>query len=42
MNVGTLTGAAMAVLLLSGAAVAQDWRGWNIHPEGYPNSVASS
>ncbi|SFI34942.1 TRAP transporter substrate-binding protein [Jannaschia pohangensis] len=21
-------------------ATAQDWRGWNIHPEGYPNSVA--
>lgn len=28
------------VCLLSGAAFAQDWRGWNIHPDGYPNTVA--
>lgn len=23
-----------------GGAMAKDWRGWNIHPEGYPNTVA--
>lgn len=33
--------AAVAVALaLPAAAFAQDWRGWNIHPEGYPNTVA--
>lgn len=26
--------------IMNGAAMAADWRGWNIHPEGYPNSVA--
>ena len=26
--------------MIAGAACAQDWRGWNIHPEGYPNTVA--
>ncbi|WP_274426357.1 TRAP transporter substrate-binding protein [Chelativorans sp. YIM 93263] len=35
------TALAGAVLLAQAAIVsAQDWRGWNIHPEGYPNSVA--
>lgn len=24
--------------LLGGAAMAEEWRGWNIHPEGYPNT----
>lgn len=34
--------AAVAVTLagLSLAAQAESWRGWNIHPPGYPNSVA--
>lgn len=25
---------------VSSLAVAADWKGWNIHPEGYPNTVA--
>jgi len=32
---GTLVGAALAT-----AAAAEEWRGWNIHVEGYPNTVA--
>ena len=31
---------AVAVTVLGTAAFAQNWRGWNIHPEGYPNTVA--
>ncbi|MEO0362501.1 MAG: TRAP transporter substrate-binding protein [Pseudomonadota bacterium] len=31
---------AVATVMIAGAASANDWRGWNIHPEGYPNSVA--
>lgn len=26
--------------LLATAAHAENWRGWNIHPDGYPNTVA--
>ncbi len=33
-------GAVMALSLLSGAATAAEWRGWNIHVEGYPNTIA--
>ena len=33
-------GALTALSLLSGAATAAEWRGWNIHVEGYPNTVA--
>ncbi|AXS41591.1 TRAP transporter substrate-binding protein [Breoghania sp. L-A4] len=29
-----------ALTLSATAAQAADWRGWNIHPEGYPNTVA--
>jgi len=36
----SLIGAATALSVLAGAAAAQDWRGWNIHVEGYPNTVA--
>ncbi|WP_300035360.1 TRAP transporter substrate-binding protein [uncultured Roseobacter sp.] len=36
----TLLGAATAVSVLCTAAVAADWRGWNIHTEGYPNTIA--
>ncbi len=32
--------AVAALSLLSGAATAAEWRGWNIHVEGYPNTVA--
>ncbi len=31
--------AVIGLATLSSAA-AEDWRGWNIHPEGYPNTVA--
>lgn len=33
-------GAVTALSLLSGAAVAAEWRAWNIHVEGYPNTIA--
>ena len=33
-------GAVTALSLLSGAAAAAEWRGWNIHVEGYPNTIA--
>ena len=36
----SLLGAVVATSLLSGAAVAAEWRGWNIHVEGYPNTIA--
>lgn len=37
---GSFIGAVAAVSLLCGAASAADWRGWNIHAEGYPNTTA--
>ena len=36
----SLIGALGALLLLSGMATAAEWRGWNIHVEGYPNTIA--
>lgn len=36
----SLMGAATAVALLAQAATADNWRGWNIHVDGYPNTVA--
>ncbi|MEM1400274.1 MAG: TRAP transporter substrate-binding protein [Pseudomonadota bacterium] len=33
-------GSVAALSLLSGAATAAEWRGWNIHVEDYPNTVA--
>ncbi|WP_422074920.1 TRAP transporter substrate-binding protein [Tranquillimonas rosea] len=35
-------GAAIGVVtgILAGPAAAETWRGWNIHPEDYPNGVA--
>ena len=35
----SLVGAA-ALAILGTAATAADWRGWNIHADGYPNTVA--
>ncbi|MBA5779428.1 TRAP transporter substrate-binding protein [Stappia sp. F7233] len=36
-----VTALAGTLVALAGAsAIAADWRGWNIHPEGYPNTVA--
>jgi len=35
-----LLGAVSALSLFSSIAGAADWRGWNIHVEGYPNTIA--
>ncbi len=37
---GTVLGAVTALTLAAGGAGAAEWRGWNIHVEGYPNTVA--
>ncbi|WP_110650145.1 TRAP transporter substrate-binding protein [Salinicola peritrichatus] len=29
-----------ALMSVSLSAEAEDWRGWNVHPDGYPNSLA--
>ena len=31
---------ALTLAAVSAPALADNWRGWNIHPEGYPNTVA--
>lgn len=31
---------ALTVAALASPAIAAQWRGWNIHPEGYPNTTA--
>jgi len=36
----SLIGAVAALTVLGTDATAADWRGWNIHVEGYPNTVA--
>lgn len=36
----TMLGAVTALSMTCGAALADNWRGWNIHVEGYPNTVA--
>lgn len=36
----SLLGAAAAVAMTASFAAAEDWRGWNIHVEDYPNTVA--
>ena len=36
----SLIGAAAILALAGNAALAAEWRGWNIHVEGYPNTVA--
>ena len=36
----SLVGALAAAALLGTAAAAENWRGWNIHVDGYPNTVA--
>jgi tripartite ATP-independent transporter DctP family solute receptor len=35
-----MVAAAAVALTIPVSAFAEDWRGWNIHPEGYPNTVA--
>ncbi|WP_110710034.1 TRAP transporter substrate-binding protein [Salinicola sp. CR57] len=29
-----------ALMGVAASASAEDWRGWNVHPDGYPNSLA--
>lgn len=36
----SIVGAAAMLALVSQDAFAADWRGWNIHVDGYPNTVA--
>lgn len=36
----TLLGVVTGSVLLSGVAVAEDWRAWNIHNDGHPNTAA--
>lgn len=36
----TVTGAAVAFAFVGQMAVAENWRGWNIHVEEYPNTIA--
>ena len=40
MKFSSMVAAAAVALTIPVAAFAEDWRGWNIHPEGYPNTVA--
>lgn len=43
IRVGALlpaTTIAASVMLIAVPVQAEDWRGWNIHPPGYPNTVA--
>lgn len=35
-----LSAVAAAVAMVSAPALAEQWRGWNVHPPEYPNSVA--
>lgn len=35
-----LVGTAAALALVSGAALADNWRAWNIHSDGHPNTAA--
>jgi len=32
--------AAVTLAIVAGPSTAANWRGWNIHPEGYPNTIA--
>ena len=36
----SLIGAATAVVMLASAATADNWRAWNIHHDGHPNTAA--
>lgn len=40
MKLSSVIAATAVALCIPALAVAQDWRGWNIHVEGYPNTVA--
>ena len=36
----TILGTATALAFVASAAVAEDWRAWNIHTDGHPNTAA--
>jgi tripartite ATP-independent transporter DctP family solute receptor len=40
MKIAKTLGAVVVALALPAVSHAADWRGWNIHPDGYPNTVA--
>lgn len=40
MKLSSVIAATAIAIGIPALAAAQDWRGWNIHVEGYPNSVA--
>jgi len=35
----TILGTATALALVAPSAVADDWRAWNIHTDGHPNTA---
>ena len=39
-RIGAVVAVAALTASLSGIARAEEWKGWNIHPAGYPNTVA--
>jgi tripartite ATP-independent transporter DctP family solute receptor len=39
LRIAAVAGAALCIAATS-AAVAKDWRGWNIHAPGFPNTIA--
>ncbi|WP_235047688.1 hypothetical protein [Limimaricola cinnabarinus] len=39
---GILLGCAAAMAMTGGSVAAEEWRGWNIHVEEYPVSMAWS
>jgi tripartite ATP-independent transporter DctP family solute receptor len=36
----SMTSVSTALMVFSIPALAEEWKGWNIHPPGYPNTVA--
>ncbi|MFC2969358.1 TRAP transporter substrate-binding protein [Acidimangrovimonas pyrenivorans] len=40
LHIGAALAGALTLAAVAAPAVAQNWRGWNIHPEGYPNTTA--
>ena len=35
----TILGTATALALVASSAMAEDWRAWNIHTDGHPNTA---
>ncbi|MBT9384389.1 TRAP transporter substrate-binding protein [Pseudooceanicola sp. CBS1P-1] len=40
MKIATVALCGALAALIAAPVAAKDWRGWNIHPEGYPNTIA--